>query len=305
MKHLYKYPQGEYPYNDLLVSNQNRNRLEPENELLDTGLFDNNKYFDVFTEYARNNGEDICIKITMHNRANEAAFIAALPTLWLRNLWSFGAAKHKPAITETEPTEAFGHVKMNHHLLGDYHFYFDAPKRTLFTENETNTEKLYNQPNATPFVKDTFHTAVVQNNYEAFKEKNSGTKFSPMYEFDVEAQSSVTIKLKLSKDVLQNPFYKKFEENFSQRIAETDEFYNSISNTKDEDEKNIQRQAFAGMLWSKQYFNIDIPRWLNGDPGQPAPPADRKTGRNHQWMTLNNEDIVSMPDKWEYPWYAA
>jgi hypothetical protein len=226
-----------------LVSNQNRNRHEPEYELLDTVLFDNNKYFDVFTEYARNNGEDICIKITMHNRANEAAFIAALPTLWLRNLWSFGAAKHKPAITETEPTEAFGHVKMNHHLLGDYHFYFDAPKRTLFTENETNTEKLYNQPNATPFVKDTFHTAVVQNNYEAFKEKNSGTKFSPMYEFDVEAQSSVTIKLKLSKDVLQNPFYKKFEENFSQRIAETDEFYNSISNTKDEDEKNIQRQA--------------------------------------------------------------
>lgn len=297
MNHLYKYPQGEYPYNHLLVSNQNRNRHEPEYELLDTGLFDNNKYFDVFTEYAKNNEEDICIKITIHNRANEAAFIAALPTLWLRNLWSFGAAKHKPAITETEPTEAFGHVKMNHHLLGDYHFYFDAPKRTLFTENETNTEKLYNQPNATPFVKDTFDTAVVQNNYEAFKEKNSGTKFSPMYEFDVEAQSSVTIKLRLSKDVLQNPFDKKFEETFSQRIAETDEFYNSISNTKDEDEKNIQRQAFASMLWSKQYFNIDIPRWLNGDPGQPAPPAARKTGRNHQWMTLNNEDIVSMPDK--------
>ena len=305
MNHLYKYPQGEYPYNHLLVSNQNRNRHEPEYELLDTGLFDNNKYFDVFTEYAKNNEEDICIKITIHNRANEAAFIAALPTLWLRNLWSFGAAKHKPAITETEPTEAFGHVKMNHHLLGDYHFYFDAPKRTLFTENETNTEKLYNQPNATPFVKDTFDTAVVQNNYEAFKEKNSGTKFSPMYEFDVEAQYSVTIKLRLSKDVLQNPFDKKFEETFSQRIAETDEFYNSISNTKDEDEKNIQRQAFASMLWSKQYFNIDIPRWLNGDPGQPAPPAARKTGRNHQWMTLNNEDIISMPDKWEYPWYAA
>jgi hypothetical protein len=305
MKHLYKYPQGEYPYNDLLVFNQNRNKYEPEYELLDTCLFDDNKYFDVFTEYAKSNEEDICIKITIHNRANEAAFIASLPTLWLRNLWSFGATKHKPVVTEAESGEGFGHVKVNHHSLGEYHFYFDTPKRNLFTENETNTEKLYNQHNATPFVKDAFHTAVVQNNYEAFKEKNSGTKFSPMYEFDVVAQSSVTIKLRLSKDVLQKPFDTKYEETFNQRIAETDEFYNSISKANNEDEKNIQRQAFAGILWSKQYFNIDIPRWLNGDPGQPTPPAARKTGRNHQWMTLNNEDIVSMPDKWEYPWYAA
>ncbi len=305
MKHLYKYPQGEYPYNDLLVVNQNRNKYEPEYELMDTGLFDDNKYFDVFTEYAKNNEEDICIKITIHNRANESAFIAALPTLWLRNLWNFGAAKHKPIISETEPAEEFGHVKVNHHSLGEYHFYYDKPSRNLFTENESNTEKLYNQPNASLFVKDAFHTAVTQNNYDIFKEKNSGTKFSPMYEFDVAAQSSVTIKLRLSKDVLQKPFDKLYDETFNQRIAETDEFYNSISKAKDEDEKNIQRQAFAGMLWSKQYYNIDIPRWLNGDPGQPAPPAARKTGRNHQWMTLNNEDIVSMPDKWEYPWYAA
>lgn len=305
MKHLYKYPQGEYPYNDLLDVNQNRNKFEPEYELLDTGLFDDNKYFDVFTEYAKNNEEDICIKITIHNRANEAAFIAALPTLWLRNLWSFGASKHKPVISEAELAEGFGHVKVNHHSLGEYHFYYDSPNHNLFTENETNTEKLYNQPNATPFVKDAFHTAVTQNNYEAFAEKKSGTKFSPMYEFDVAAQSSVTIKLRLSKDVLQKPFDANYEKTFDQRIAETDEFYNSISKAKDDDEKNIQRQAFAGMLWSKQYYNIDIPRWLNGDPGQPAPPAARKTGRNHQWMTLNSEDIVSMPDKWEYPWYAA
>lgn len=305
MKHLYKYPQGEYPYNDLLVFNQNRNKFEPEYELLDTVLFDDNKYFDVFTEYSKNNEEDICIKITIHNRANEAAYIAALPTLWLRNLWSFGLIKHKPVITEAESGEGFGHVKVNHHSLGEYHFYFDAPKRNLFTENETNTEKLYNQPNATPFVKDAFHIAVVQNNYEAFKEKNSGTKFSPMYEFDVAAQTFVTIKLRLCKEALQKPFDKLYDDTFNQRIAETDEFYNSISKAKDEDEKNIQRQAFAGMLWSKQYYNIDIPRWLNGDPGQPTPAAARMTGRNHQWMTLNNEDIVSMPDKWEYPWYAA
>lgn len=305
MKHLYKYPQGEYPYNDLLVFNQNRNKFEPEYELLDTVLFDDNKYFDVFTEYSKNNEEDICIKITIHNRANEAAYIAALPTLWLRNLWSFGLIKHKPVITEAESGEGFGHVKVNHHSLGEYHFYFDAPKRNLFTENETNTEKLYNQPNATPFVKDAFHIAVVHNNYEAFKEKNSGTKFSPMYEFDVAAQTFVTIKLRLCKEALQKPFDKLYDDTFNQRIAETDEFYNSISKAKDEDEKNIQRQAFAGMLWSKQYYNIDIPCWLTGDSGQPEPPAARKTGRNHQWMTLNNEDIVSMPDKWEYPWYAA
>lgn len=305
MKHLYKYPQGEYPYNDLLVINQNRNKYDPEYELLDTGLFDVNKYFDVFTEYAKCDEEDICIRITIHNRADDPSFIAVLPTLWCRNLWSFGTNTQKPVITDAQTADGIGYVKVDHPILGEYHFYFDPAIRNLFTENETNTEKLFNEPNASPFVKDAFHGAVTQSNYGLFKEKKSGTKFSPLYEFDIAPHLSITVRLRLSKIALQNPFTNAYDNTFNLRIAETDEYYNNISKAKDEDEKNIQRQAFAGMLWSKQYFNIDIPRWLQGDQGQPAPPETRKTGRNHQWMTLNNEDIISMPDKWEYPWYAA
>jgi hypothetical protein len=305
MKHLYKYPQSEYPYQDLVETNRSRSKEEQEYELLDTGIFNENKYFDVFTEYAKNSDEDICIKITIHNRAAEPAYIAVLPTLWFRNLWSFDHSTHKPLIEKVEASGDFGHVKVLHQSLGLYDFYFDQPERYLFTENETNTERLYQQPKASPFVKDAFHTAVTRNNYELFKEKKSGTKFSPMYEFHVEAGSPVTIKLRLSKGEISAPFEKKFEDTFRDRLLETDEFYCRISKAKDADEKNIQRQAFAGMLWSKQYFNVDIPRWLNGDPGQQAPPESRKWGRNHKWHTLNNEDIISMPDKWEYPWYAT
>jgi Glycosyl hydrolase family 63 C-terminal domain len=199
-----------------------------------------------------------------------------------------------------------GTVQLHHHETEDYYFSFETAARNLFTENETNTERLYGQPNATPFVKDAFHAAVVNGNYDWLKEKNDGTKFSPQYEFNIPAQSSVMVKLRLGKtEADKNIFGKQFDELFTERIKEADEFYNTIAATKDKELRNIQRQAFAGMLWSKQYFNIDIPKWLNGDKGQPAPPEARKTGRNNHWHSLNNEDIISMPDKWEYPWYAA
>jgi hypothetical protein len=305
MKHLYKYPQGEYPYADLVNTNSSRSKFEKEYELSDTGLFNEGKYFDVITEYAKNETEDILIKITIHNRSNEAAYIAALPTLWFRNLWSFGLSKEKPLMYLKKIPNGYGEVKLIDYTAGEYHFYFDRPSRTLFTENETNTEKLYGQPNKSPFVKDAFHTAVVQNNYDWIEHKKEGTKFSPLYEFNIEEKSSVTIKLRLSKQVIDKNPFENFEEVFTSRIHEANEFYNGVTGSKDKDLRNIQRQAFAGLLWSKQYFNIDIPRWLNGDPGQPAPPAQRKYGRNHQWHSLNNEDIISMPDKWEYPWYAA
>jgi hypothetical protein len=306
MKHLYKYPQAEFPYAGLVHTNQSRNKFEKEYELLDTGIFNDNKYFDVFTEYAKNDVEDLLIRITIHNRADEAAFVSVLPTLWFRNLWSFGLAEEKPMMYLKKIPNGYGGVKMIHYETGEYHFYFDRPVRTLFTENETNTERLYGVPNKTPFTKDAFHTAVVNNNFDWLEKKNEGTKFAPLYEFNIAAQSSVTIKLRLSKkEITENPFTKNFDELFEQRIHEADEFYQNITETKDKDLLNIQRQAFAGMLWSKQYFNIDMPKWLNGDKGQPAPPETRKYGRNHQWHTLNNEDIISMPDKWEYPWYAA
>ena len=306
MKHLYKYPQAEFPYADLVNTNRNRNKFEKEYELLDTGIFNDNKYFDVFTEYAKNDTEDILIRITIHNRGNDAAYVAALPTLWLRNLWSFGLMHTRPMIYLKDGGEEYGHAKADHYWEGDYHFYFEKPVRTLLTENETNTEKLYGQPNKTPFVKDAFHTAVKENRFDWLEEKKEGTKLAPMYEYNIEGNSSVVIKLRLSKHYIDKaPFDISFDEAFESRIKEADEFYAAVTTTTDKESINIQRQAFAGMLWSKQYFNIDIPRWLNGDPGNPAPPEARKNGRNHQWHSLNNEDIISMPDKWEYPWYAA
>ena len=301
MKHLYKYPQAAFPYADLVNTNRNRNKFEKEYELLDTGLFDEGKYFDVFTEYAKIGTDDIAIKITLHNRATEAAYIAVLPTLWFRNLWSFGLME-KPSMELLNEDS----VKLKHPKLGEYFFSFEKPARTLFTENETNTEKLYNQPNPSPYVKDAFHAAVQQQNFSWLEEKKEGTKCSPFYEFNIPAQSSVTIRFKLGKEVAANNFFtKEFETIFEQRIHEADDFFDSITTVTDKGQKSIQRQAFAGMLWSKQYFNIDIPKWLNGDKGQPAPPEKRKEGRNHHWQSLNNEDIISMPDKWEYPWYAA
>lgn len=306
MKHLYKYPQNEFPYGDLVNTNRNRSKDEQEYELLDTGIFNDNKYFDVFTEYAKNDTEDLLIRLTVHNRGPEAADITILPTIWMRNLWSFDLMRDKPLIYLKDGSEDYGHAKVDHYWVGDYHFYFETPDRALFTENETNTERLYGQPNQTPFVKDSFHHAVINNDYALFDGKKEGTKFSPLYQHSIAAHSSVIVRLRLSRHHLESsPFDKNFDDIFNERIEEANEFYHDISNTDDEDLNNIQRQAFAGMLWSKQYFNIDIPRWLNGDKGQPPPPEARKQGRNHEWHNLNNEDIISMPDKWEYPWYAA
>ncbi|HEX6846575.1 MAG TPA: glucosidase, partial [Chitinophagaceae bacterium] len=306
MKHLYKYPQAEYPYSDLVHTNRNRSRFEKEYELLDTGLFTGNKYFDIITEYAKNDPEDILIRITICNRGAEAAYIALLPTLWFRNLWSFGLTHDKPRMFLKEGAENYGAVKADHYRESAYHFYFGKPVRTLFTENETNTERLFGVPNPSPYVKDAFHTAIREQQFDWLEEKKEGSKMAPMYEYNITGASSVTVKLRLSKHpVAGDPFDISFDEVFEQRIDEANEFYKEITTTKDDELINIQRQAFAGLIWSKQYFNIDIPRWLNGDPGLQSPPERRKSGRNHQWHSLNNEDIISMPDKWEYPWYAA
>jgi hypothetical protein len=301
MKHLYKYPQGEFPYLHLLNENKQRSKREPEFELLDTGIFENNKYFDVFTEYAKADTEDILIKITVFNRAEEAHHLSVLPTLWFRNLWSVGI-ETKPEITSSGSQS----VKAVHSNLGEYHLYYEDASDIWFTENETNTERIFGTPNDTPHKKDAFHIALIEHQHDWIKEKKSGTKAAPIYHFSVPGNGSVEIKLRLRKgDFIEKPF-KDFKKIFESRFNEADDFYNNIStNINNPDLQNIQRQAFAGMLWSKQYFNIDIPVWLNGDKGFPAPPEERKAGRNANWSTLNNEDIISMPDKWEYPWYAA
>ncbi len=306
MKHLYKYPQAAFPYEDLILTNRNRSKTAPEYELLDTGIFNESKYFDVFTEYAKNDTEDICIRITACNRGNQAAPLHLLPTLWCRNLWSVGLMQERPVISLKDSSDEYGTVQLQHPELGTYYLYFDAPQRTLFTENETNTGRIFGHPNESPFVKDAFHTAVISDDFSWLSKKQEGSKFAPHYYFVVPAQQEITVRLRLSKSPLAgNPLAQSFDTVFKQRVLEADAFYRQVSETKDADLFNIQRQAFAGLLWSKQYFNIDIPKWLNGDKGQPAPPAARKNGRNHEWHSLNNEDIISMPDKWEYPWYAA
>lgn len=307
MKHLYKYPQAAFPYLDLVDTNRNRSKNEPEYELLDTGVFEGNRYFDVFTEYAKASEEDILIKITVHNRGEKEAELTLLPTLWFRNLWSFGLIKEKPHLELDSSEITYSCVKAYHDKIGHYYLYFESPERTLFTENETNTERLFGVRNTSLFVKDSINDAVVSGNFERFENKNDGTKCAPIYRLKIAGGKSTTVRLRLSKQPkTSNPLLKEFDQVFADRLKEADEFYNSITPAiADEDLKNVQRQAFAGMLWSKQYFNIDIPIWLKGDPGQPPPPETRKFGRNSDWMTLNNEDIISMPDKWEYPWYAA
>ena len=315
MKHLYKYPQAEFPYERLLQENARRGRETPEFEILDTGVFDGDRYWDVFTEYAKADKNDLLIRITVHNRAPEAAELWLLPTLWFRNLWSFGLLNEKPSIKlapakGSASPDDFRSAVLNHEKMGDYFFYFRQPERLLFTENENNRERLWGGPNESPFVKDAFHTALINNNFEFLESKTEGTKCSPMYHFTVEAGGSASFQFRLSSQAVANPFGKGFDKTFADRKKEADEFYDSIAAGKrkaesGDEQRNILRQALAGMLWSKQYYNIDMPRWLDGDPGQLPPPEGRRSGRNNHWRTLNNEDIISMPDKWEYPWYAA
>jgi len=307
MKMLYKYPQEVFPYSKLSEISRSNSRADPEYELLDTGIFDQNRYFDVFIEYAKADFEDILIKITAFNRGPESATLCLMPTLWFRNRWDFGLVKEKPSIILKQQKEKYGFVQATHRVLGSYHLYFPKPDRILFTENETNNERLFNYPNKSSFVKDAFHEAVVNNNFGFLEGKKEGTKFSPLYKVQIETGKSCSIQLRLTKNVFRkNPFGAEFVEQFTKRRREADEYYEDMQHSiSSNDLKNIQRQAFAGMLWSKQYYNIDIPQWLSGDPGQPEPPESRKQGRNHEWKYLNNADIISMPDKWEYPWYAS
>ena len=306
MRYLYKYSQAAYPYEELVKVNSQRNRLEPEYELLDTGIFEEKRYFDVFVDYAKADPQDMLIRISIANRGPETANLTVLPTLWFRNLWSFGQEK-KPHIYPTESFRGYQRVKAEHNRLGTYYLYFQDPERVLFTENETNAERVFGAEHTHGWFKDAFHDAVIGDDYGFLAEKISGTKCAPQYELSIPPGETQEIRLRLSaKAHPNNPLGRKFEQLFDRRKQEADEFYQAlIPPHATPDLINIQRQALAGMLWTKQYYNIDIPRWLEGDPGQIPPPKSRKYGRNHEWKYLNNEDILSMPDKWEYPWYAA
>ncbi|MCU0239665.1 MAG: hypothetical protein MUC29_09500 [Pyrinomonadaceae bacterium] len=315
MKMLYKYPHKAFPYKDLVETNASRSRNEPEYQLIDTGIFDNNEYFDIFIEYAKADAEDICIKITAHNRSKIDAPLHILPTVWFRNTWSwFGQELRVKSQESKKPSLSLNSkvIEIEHSELGKRYLYCENADEILFTENETNIEKLYKVKNNSPFVKDGINDYIVENKQDAVNPKQTGTKASAHYVFNIAGNSSETIYLRLTereidhKDTKTQSFIKNCEEIFESRINEANEFYSEIiPNNISEDAQIVMRQAFAGMLWSKQFYHYVVKDWLDGDSGQPKPPTVRKKGRNATWTHLYNDDIISMPDKWEYPWYAA
>jgi hypothetical protein len=306
MKYVYKYPQGEYPYARLLEENRRRTKLDPEFELMDTGVFEGDRYFDVFVEYAKQDVEDICIRITVANRGTEGARLRLLPTLWFRNTWSWNNSE-RPAIVRAAATNA---LVASSHDDGEYHLYYEPGAEALFTENDTNFERLYRQRNPQPYVKDAFHEYVIHGRKDAVNPEQFGTKAALQYTLNVPGKSEVTVKLRLLKHsavadsaVMLGPQHDAI---FMQRKREADEFYATVIPEKaDADTAAIMRQAFAGLLWTKQFYQYIVRDWLKGDPAYPPPPPERKKGRNHAWEHLYNADVISMPDKWEYPWYAA
>ncbi len=300
MKMLYKYPHNEFPYAWLVDENKKRGKLDPEFELIETGIFEENKYFDVFIEYAKADDEDVLIQLTIENRGAETAPLNLLPTLWFRNTWAWGHDAYKP---ELQLDEA-GRIKIVHKELGVYYLYFEGKSEVLFCENETNTGLLYNFPKEGTF-KDGINDAIIFGNPGSVNKIHKGTKAAVNYELKIPPGKSKIIKLRLTKEYLTTPF-QSFDKEFKIRLKEANDFYSGLQiNTKDKEDCNIQRQAFAGMMWSKQFFFYDVAKWLKGDPAQPPPPVERRKGRNHEWTHLQNADIISMPDKWEYPWYAA
>ena len=307
MRWLYKYPQHEFPYTQLVNENARRDKHQPEFELLDTGIFDDNRYFDVMAEYAKVSPEDICIRISITNQGSESAPLDVLPTLWFRNTWSWTGDKPDAQVAKA----ADGVIKANNSKYGDRWLFCEGEPQLLFTDNETNLHRLYGVENSSSYVKDAFHEYIIHRNQEAINPKQCGTKAAAWYHLEIGAGETTIIKLRFTNTPLaregysDSPFSQSFEDTFTQRQQEANEFYESLTPGLDEDARNIQRQAFAGLLWSKQYYFYDVRTWLHGDSAEPAPPAQRLNGRNADWRTLYAEEVIAMPDKWEYPWFAA
>ena len=302
MKYLYKYPQAAYPYGQLLEKNRGRSREDLEYELLDTGVFDQDRYFDVFVEYAKETPDDVLIRVTVHNRGPEAARLRVLPTLWFRNTWSWGDKTPKPSLRRLHE----GAIRATHHELGEYTLVCDGSPELLFTENESNADRLWKQPNPSPYVKDAFHDYLIAGRTDAVNPAKTGTKAAAHYTLDVPAGGSRVVRLRLTAGTVGGPFGTAFDKTFVSRIADADELYDRIiPERSSEDERRVHRQALAGMLWSKQYYNFDLDRWLDEHGGHPLTGDPKRTVRNASWFHMLNGDIISMPDKWEYPWYAA
>lgn len=309
-KMLYKYPQAAFPYSELVAENGRRSRHEPEYELWDTGVFADGRTFDILIEYAKADENDILIRISAANRGPETAELTLLPTLWFRNTWSWGHEKGPMGDVPGKPhlrQQGAASIIADHPVLGRYSLHAENPADLLFTENETNATRLYGRPPAVDaFVKDAFHRYVVNGETEAVNPLRQGTKAAALYCLTIPAGETAVLRLRLTPHQTTKSPFADFDALFAQRLAETDEFYAAIQPASlSDDEKRVQRQAWAGLLWSKQMYYFDVAQWLNGDPAGPPPPESRKHGRNRDWSHLNNFDIISMPDKWEYPWYAA
>ena len=301
MKYLYKYPQGEYPYRDLVETNQRRSREDMEYELIDTGIFDDDRYFDVFVEYAKADPEDLLIKVLAYNRGPEAAQLHVLPTLWYRNTWSWGDEDQKPVLRQS----AEGAIEAPHALLGDYTLRCEGAAELLFTENESNATRLWGRPNPSPYVKDAFHEFVIQGKKEAVNPAKTGSKAAVHYVLDVPAGGSKIVRLRLSGKPMGDAF-SDFNGILQSRLAEANEFYDRIApRNLSEDERRVHRQALSGMLWSKQYYYFDVDKWLEEHGSHPLLGTGVSSARNAEWFHMLNSDVISMPDKWEYPWYAA
>ncbi|MBI4512198.1 MAG: glucosidase [Deltaproteobacteria bacterium] len=306
MKYLYKYPQAAFPYAKLVEENRRRGRREPEFELLDTGVFAENRYFDVFVEYAKAAPEDMLIRIHAVNRGPHAARLHVLPTVWFRNTWSWGSSEPRPRLREVPSPTSSPAVEIDHPTLGRRWLRAEGAPALLFTENDTNAERLYGMKNAGRYVKDGINDFIVAGIREAVNPGRTGTKAAAHYPLIVGPGATASLRLRLSNVDQGESWAKDFDRVFSDRQREACEFFDTvIPRGMSPDGKLVMRQALGGMLWSKQFYHYVIEPWLSGDPGQPRPPAERKQGRNREWTHLYNADILSMPDKWEYPWYAA
>ncbi|HUS09747.1 MAG TPA: hypothetical protein VMZ30_04700, partial [Pyrinomonadaceae bacterium] len=307
MKYLYKYPQAEFPYSQLVDENRSRGKLASEFELIDTGIFNDDRYFDVIVEYAKADVEDILIKVTATNHGPEAASINLLPTIWFRNTWSWNQnGTAKPSLRKVQ--DGRNTIELEVSGLGKRWLHCDESPELLFTENDTNTQRLFNSTNSSRFVKDGINDYIVHGNQAAVNPEQTGTKAAANYRLTVAPGETATIRLRLTDKSLtkDHDAFADFDTLFADRIHEADEFYQTvIPKHLSHDARSVMRQSLGGLLWSKQFYHYVIEQWLDGDPDTPKPPPERQNGRNHEWKHLYNADVISMPDKWEYPWYAA
>ncbi|MDW7662291.1 MAG: glucosidase [Bacillota bacterium] len=304
MKYLYKYPQSEFPYNALVSENRNRGKYDREFEILDSGCFDDKRYFDIFVEYAKNTPRDISIRITVINRGDETAHIDVLPSLWFRNTWSFGSNKKKPEIKLMTGCDSTS-LEASHESLGTYYLYYEQPNRVLFTENETNYEKLFQIKNDNQYVKDYFHDQII-NPKESLEQKSQGTKAAVQFSHEIAPKESRVILMRLVEHTLDKFDKIECDQLIEKQKKEANIFYKALGQNKlHPDIGTVYRQAFAGLLWNKQFYNYEVETWLKGDQENEPHHDSRINGRNSEWKHLFNRDVISMPDKWEYPWYAT